>query len=93
MTITSNEEALIHFLGGESSILRRVQLTRAGFSLGTQIIMQAADPIAFRVTALATEARNGYEAQIRRFLALTPLTALHWINLHHHEAQLVTITR
>jgi len=36
---------------------------------------------------------EGYETQLRRFLALTPLTTLHWVNLHHHELQLVTITR
>jgi GxxExxY protein len=87
------EEALIHFLGGESRVRQRVPLTRAGFSLGTQLIMLVTDSIAFRVTALAPEARNGYEAQLRRFLALTPLTALHWLNLHHHEVQLVTLTR
>jgi GxxExxY protein len=87
------EEALIHFLGGESRVLQRVPLARAGFSLGTQIIMLATDSIAFRVTALAPETRNAYEAQLHRFLALTPLTALHWLNLHHHEVQLVTVTR
>lgn len=87
------EEALIHFLGGEAKVLQQVPLTRAGFSLGAPMLTLVTDAIAFRVTALAPEGRSSYEPQLRRFLALTPLTALHWLNLHHHEAQLVTVTR
>jgi hypothetical protein len=86
-------EALIHFLGGESSVLQRVPLTRVGFSLGTQTVALVTDSIAFRVTALSPEACNGYDVQLRRFLALTPMTALHWLNLYHHKIQLATITR
>jgi GxxExxY protein len=87
------EDALIHFLGGERGVLQNVPLRRDGLSLGTQTLPLAADSIAFRLTALAPEACGGYETQLRRFLALTPLATLHWINLHHHEIQLVTITR
>lgn len=87
------EEALVHFLGGESKVRQRVPLARAGFPLGTQAATLLSDNIAFRLTALATDARQGYEAQLRRFLALTPLAALHWVNLHHHEAQIVTLLK
>ena len=87
------EEALIHFLGGEATVLRRVPLTRAGFLLGTQLVTLVTDAVAFRVTALAPDAAANYEGQLCRFLALTPLTTLHWLNLHHHELQLVTINR
>jgi GxxExxY protein len=86
------EEALIHFLGGELRVRQRVPLRRAGSPLGTQATTLLTDSIAFRVTALAPDAREGYETHLRRFLALTPLTGLHWINLHHHEVRLVTIT-
>jgi len=87
------EEALIHFLGGESRVRRRVPLVRAGFPLGTQAAALLTDSIAFRVTALAPAARDGYETHLRHFLALTPLTTLHWVNLHHHKLQFVTLTR
>jgi GxxExxY protein len=87
------EEALIRFLGGETRVVQRVPLTRTGFALGSQPVTLLTDSIAFRVTALAPAARDGYEAHLRRFLALTPLAALHWLNLHHRELQLVTITR
>jgi len=87
------EQALIHFLGGEATVLQRVPLTRAGFPLGTQLVTLLTEAIGFRVTALSPAASTGYEAQLRRFLGLTPLTTLHWLNLHHHELQLVTINR
>ena len=87
------EAALIHFLGGESRVLQTVPLTRGGLSLGAQCVLVVTDSVGFRLTALAPEARNGHEAQLRRFLALTPLSAMHWINLHHHELELVTLTR
>ena len=87
------EEALLHFLGGEAKVRQRVPLVRAGFPLGTQPATLLADRIAFRLTALAPTAREGYETHLRRFVELTPLAALHWINLHHHEVQTVTISR
>ncbi|MGD0744266.1 MAG: GxxExxY protein [Verrucomicrobiota bacterium] len=87
------EEALIHFLGGEAKVLQKAPLQRNGLPLGTQTVPLVADSAAFRLTALAPEGCNAYEAHLRRFLALTPLVALHWINLHHHEIQFTTITR
>ena len=87
------EEALVHSLGGETKVRQPVPLARAGSPLGAQSVCLLTDTIAFRITALAAEAREGYEMQLQRFLQLTQLTALHWVNLHHHEVQLVTITR
>jgi GxxExxY protein len=87
------QEALIHFLGGESLVLQHMPLQRAGFSLGTQVIPVVTKSVGFRLTALAPEAGRSYEAHLRRFLALTPLTALHWVNLCHHEIQLNTLTK
>lgn len=87
------EEAVIHFLGGEAKVQQRVPLVRAGLDLGTQAVALLTDTIAFRVTALAPDARENYETQLRRFLGLTPLNTLHWVNLHHRELQMVTITR
>lgn len=87
------EQALVHFLGGEAKVRQRVPLARAGFPLGTQTATLLNDNIGFRLTALPSDARQGYEAQLRRFLALTPLAALHWVNLHHHEVQIVTLLK
>lgn len=87
------EEALTYFLGGEDGVLQKVPLQRDGFSLGAQAVPLVTDSVAFRLTALPPEARQSYETQIHHFLKLTPLVALHWINLHHHDIQLATDTR
>lgn len=87
------EEALIHFLGGEYAVLQNIPLKRAGFSLGTQKMPLVTDSVAFRLTALAPEASKGYEAQLRRFLALTPLQTIHWVNMHHHLVNIITLTQ
>ena len=49
-------------------------------------------PVAKEVPVTVTW-RDFTKTHLRRFLALTPLATLHWVNLHHHELQLVTITR
>lgn len=86
------EEALTHFCGGEANVVTRVPLTRSGIELGTQRCHLLAADIAFRVTA-HTDHLNRAEAQLRRFLALTPLRAIQWLNLNHHDVSLVTLTK
>jgi GxxExxY protein len=54
--------ALIHFLGGERSVLRQVPLSRDGVSLGNQRMHLLNDQVAFRLTAMAEET-DDYEAQ------------------------------
>ena len=85
------EEALVHFLGGKDRVVQPVPLERAGFSLGTQRMPLVTDAVGFRCTALASEAHEGYELHLRRFLALTPLRALHWVNMHRNQIWLTTI--
>jgi len=87
------EEALIHFLGGEARVWQPVPLARAGSPLGLQTTALLTDSVGIRLTALSPDTSEGYETQLHRFLALTPLAALHWVNLHHHDLQLVTIAR
>lgn len=87
------EEALVYFLGGKDRVLHPVALERAGFLLGSQRMPLLTEAVGFRCTALAPEAQGGYELHLRRLLALTPLQALHWVNMHRHEIWLMTITR
>lgn len=86
------QEALTHFLGGEEHVVRRVPLSRAGLPLGTQRMHVHAPGVAFVVTAYTT-GQTSHEVHLRKLLALTPLTALQWINLDHADIQFVTLTR
>ncbi len=84
------EQALTHFCGGESLVVRRVPLARNGVSLGTQRFHVHSPGVAFRVTA-ETKQISDTESHLRRLLAVAQLDAIQWINLNRADIQLVTI--
>lgn len=86
------QEALTHFLGGETQVVQRVPLARAGLPLGTQRMHVHGPGVAFVVTAYTTGLPS-HEISLRKLLLLTPLAALQWLNLNHATIQFVTLTR
>jgi GxxExxY protein len=86
------QEALIHFLGGVSSLERRVSLHRDKLDLGAQRMLAHAPGVAFRMTAF-TENQSHIESHLRRLLALTNLKAIQWINLNHSQIEFTTIKK
>jgi GxxExxY protein len=85
------QEALIHFLGGQSNVERRISLSRNGLDLGNQQMFVHTPANAFRLTAV-TEDQQYVESHLRRLLALTNLRAIQWINLNHARIEFTTIT-
>lgn len=85
------QDALIHFLGGQSNIERRVRLSRNGLDLGSQQMLAHTPEISFRLTAV-TEDQQYVESHLRRLLALTNLRAIQWVNLNHARIEFTTIT-
>jgi GxxExxY protein len=83
-------DALTHFLGGEERVVQEINISSAGFVIGTQKMHLLANDIAFSVTASTHRPAAVLEHQ-RRFLRHTPLRALHWINLNHKKIELQTI--
>jgi len=51
-----------------------------------------AEDCGFVVTALGPN-HGAHERELRRLLTGLPLRALQWVNIHHREMQLVTVTR
>ena len=92
LALSLYEEALTHFLGGENTVLRRVPLSRDGVPLGDQLVHHLGETIGFRLTAFSDAAGHG-ESHVRRFLSLTPLQFLHWINFSNHRIDLVTLKK
>lgn len=92
LEVSLYQEALTHFLGGEEQVVQRVPLARSGLPLGTQRMHVYAHGVAFVVTAYTTGLPS-HEINLRKLLALTPLTALQWVNLEHANIQFVTLTR
>ena len=85
------QEALIHFLGGQSNIEHRISLSRGAVALGTQRMFVHTPSVTFRLTAV-TEDQQFVESHLRRLLALTNLKAIQWINLNHARIEFTTIT-
>ena len=86
------QDALIYFLGGESRVVQRLPLYRAGISLGTQRFLCHAPKVGFRLSGF-TSGIDTAEAQLRRLLALTDLQAIQWINLNRSEIRMTTLLR
>jgi GxxExxY protein len=85
------EAALIHFLGGESSCVRRAELHRNGHLLGAhEVIMYW--PWHFVVLSAVTREEASYRQHLRRLLKLTGLAGIQWFNFNHHRIHLVTLT-
>jgi hypothetical protein len=85
-------EALVHFLGDEQNVIKMVPLRRDGLSLGSQRLHLLTSDIAFRITAFNTGLAD-YENHLRSLLQHSPLWALQWINMDHHNIQFVTLDK
>lgn len=85
-------EALIHFGGGEASVVQRLPLSRGNTSLGSQLFHLLNPETAFRVTAL-TEGISNHEQHLRSLLHLSPLRTLQWVNLSRRKVHLVSLKR
>lgn len=83
-------QALTHFLGGEEAVVRPVPMTRGTIPLGNQRLHLFSKDAAFFVTGFKQDLTT-HEGHLRRVLGLTPLKAIHWINLCRDEISLVTV--
>jgi len=75
------DEALTHLLGGENSVLQRVEVHRDGRPIGSQTARLVAPAIAFKTTAIPEHNLQRMEDHLRRFLNHTRLTTILWINV------------
>jgi GxxExxY protein len=80
------EEALTHFLGGESTVLGPVKVHLDGDALGQQMFRLAADQVAFKLTAFDSMfSQQRFAHHARQLVRHTDLDALLWANLGRHE--------
>ena len=83
-------EALVHYRGGKDKVVQLIELTSNGRPLGKQKAHLLNPGIAFRISAV-TEDIASYECHLRRFLRLTSLRAIQWINMNHHDIEFRTL--
>jgi GxxExxY protein len=86
------QEALTHFLGGPSLVIQPVPLARCRLALGTQRMHIHAHGVGFVLTAYTADL-PAHESNLRKLLALTPLTALQWLNLDHATIRFTTLRK
>ena len=85
-------EAVTHFLGGETQVVRMVPLARESVQLGNQRLHLLGPAAAFRISSL-TDNTLYYERHLHSLLRHSPLRVMHWINFNHHEIQFVTLEK
>ncbi len=85
-------EALVHFLGGEPSVSRQVDIFSGERSLGTQRLNLLCEGIAFTVTAVRSDSVH-IKKHFQRLLSHTRLDHVQWINLNRHQIEFATLSR
>lgn len=86
------EEALTHFLGGESRVMRRMSVTFQGSPVGEQLMRLAGEAVAFKLTAFESESDAlHFDRHAQRLLAHTDLRALLWINIARRQIKFTTV--
>lgn len=92
LTTELYDEAITHFLGGETTVSDKVDLVKDGRVLGSQRAHLLDSATAFRISAVTRDLR-GYEVHLRRFLSHTTLTRVQWINFNRNTVEFRTIQR
>jgi len=86
------QEAVSYFRGGPKNFIRPVEIMGNNQVLGVQKLPLINNELAVRFTAIKGSA-NSYEKHLRRFLAHTPLHAMHWINFNKHKILMKTLIK
>lgn len=83
-------DAIYHFRGGEDRVVKDIEVVLDGTKLGNQKVNLINSNTAFKITAI-TKGVEGFLQQLKRFIRLTNLNALQWVNFHHHKISFITI--
>jgi hypothetical protein len=85
------DEALTHLLGGESAVLKHVEVYHDGRPIGWQTARLAAPAVAFKTTAIPEMNLGRMEDHLRRFLKHTELRAILWVNIRQNLVSFKTL--
>jgi GxxExxY protein len=91
LEVSLYEEAVTHFLGGESQVLLPVPVMGKKGHLADQRMRMVAPDVAFKITALQ-ERLDEFEIQARKLIQHTTLKAVHWANITQDTITFRTLT-
>lgn len=83
-------EAIYHFRGGEDRVVKKIDVVHNGSKLGEQKVDLLNQNIAFKLTAITKEI-DSFEQHLHRFIHVTNLDAIQWINFNHKVIDFKTI--
>lgn len=89
---TLYRDAITHFLGGETNVIREVDIASAHGIIGKQKVHALAPDVGFSLTASVHHPEVVQEHH-RRFLQHTPLRAIQWVNLNRQTVRLHTLMK
>lgn len=92
LSVSLYHQALVHLLGRERTVERMLPLTSNGKPLANQRFHLVDDNNAFELTAFAKPA-NDYQGHLHSLLNLSPIRAIHWINIGPHCITFRTVER
>ncbi len=83
-------DALIHFFGGSSVVMRKIPVFDGDVVLGTHEVCLIADNIALALTALK-DGKATMKDHLKKFLRHTKLGYIQWVNLDNHKIEFRTL--
>ena len=83
-------DAIYHFRGGEEQVVKDIEAVLNAKKLGNQSMHLLNPTTAFKLTAI-TKGLEGYRNHLSKFIRLTNLNAMQWINFNHHLISFETI--
>lgn len=92
LSLTHYREAIFHYCGGESKVIRQVPMSRNGADLGAQRFHLIDETSAFKLTAFEEIGRH-LRNHLRRLIDHSPLNRIHLINVARRSLTLATIQK
>lgn len=85
-------EAIIHFLGGEKTVCRPIDIFQSQKKVGQQPGILLNETTALHISAISKD-KEAYKKHLSRLLQNTELNQLQWVNLHNRTATLSTLQK
>ncbi len=90
LTVSIYLDAIVHLLGGIERVERLLRLSRSGNELGSQRFHVINPDEAIHLTAFS-DLNEAYDKHVNRLLLLSPLRAIHRVNIAAHQVTFTTV--
>jgi GxxExxY protein len=92
LSLSLYQEIMVHLLGGEESVVAMIPLADGDTNLGNQRFYLASSTESYHITCFQ-DVPGQYEQHLQSLLQLSPLNAIHWVNIDVKCVSFNTITR